>query len=335
MKKQALFAGATAVIAIALYGLNASWLAPAPTSKPRLLSHRGVYQHYDRTGLTTQTCTATRIFKPTHDLLENTLPSMQMARDYGADAIELDVHPTRDGDFAVFHDWTLDCRTDGHGNTRAHTMAELKALDIGYGYTYDGGKTLPFRGRFKGRMPSLKEAIETFPDTHFLINVKSNNPHEAEWLDLWLKRHPEIDTSRLTVYGGDRPMARLAQLRPGLQPAGKAIMKDCALSYLALGWSGYMPRACRNITLFLPQNYAWLAWGYPNRLQDRFARAGSYIYLVGPRHKGVNDSLGIMTQADVRRLPAHWGMGIMTDAIETVGPAFRAKTADRTPEAIR
>ena len=32
--------------------------------------------------------------------------------------IEIDVHPTTDGQFAVFHDWTLDCRTNGAGVTR-------------------------------------------------------------------------------------------------------------------------------------------------------------------------------------------------------------------------
>ena len=32
---------------------------------------------------------------------------------------------------------------------RDKTLAELQALDIGYGYTADGGKTFPFRGRRK------------------------------------------------------------------------------------------------------------------------------------------------------------------------------------------
>ena len=48
---------------------------------------------------------------------------MQAGFAAGADVVELDVHPTTDGEFAVFHDWTLDCRTDGHGVTREHSMA--------------------------------------------------------------------------------------------------------------------------------------------------------------------------------------------------------------------
>ena len=81
----------------------------------------------------------------------------------GADIVELDVHPTTDGEFAVFHDWTLDCRTDGQGVTREHSMAYLKKLDIGHGYTADGGKTFPFRGKGIGLMPTLAEVLEAFP----------------------------------------------------------------------------------------------------------------------------------------------------------------------------
>ena len=120
---------------------------------PVLLAHRGLAQTFTREDLDAETCTATRIRPPEHPYLENTLPSMEAAFAAGADVVEFDVHPTTDGKFAVFHDWTLDCRTEGKGVTREHTLAELKALDIGYGYTADGGKTFPFRGKGVGLMP--------------------------------------------------------------------------------------------------------------------------------------------------------------------------------------
>ena len=63
---------------------------------------------------------------------------MQAAFDYGADVVEFDIHPTTDGRFVVFHDRRLDCKTNGQGLTRSHAIKELKALDIGYGYTFDG-----------------------------------------------------------------------------------------------------------------------------------------------------------------------------------------------------
>jgi glycerophosphoryl diester phosphodiesterase len=83
---------------------------------------------------------------PTHGYLENTNPSMDASFRAGADIVEFDIHPTTDGKLAVFHDWTVDCRTDGKGVTREHSLAELKRLDIGHGHTADGGKTFPFRG---------------------------------------------------------------------------------------------------------------------------------------------------------------------------------------------
>ena len=89
-----------------------------------------MHQTYSREGLTAETCTATRIFPPAHDFLENTLPSMEAAFNNGADIVEFDIHPTTDGHFAVLHDWTLDCRTNGTGVTREHSLAELKGLDV-------------------------------------------------------------------------------------------------------------------------------------------------------------------------------------------------------------
>ncbi len=44
---------------------------------------------------------------------------------------------------------------------------ELQALDIGYGYTADGGKTFPFRGKGINLMPTLDEVLNHFPDRSF------------------------------------------------------------------------------------------------------------------------------------------------------------------------
>jgi glycerophosphoryl diester phosphodiesterase len=330
MKRRYFVLAGLGAVAAALYAMNASWLAPVSGDRPRLLAHRGVYQRFDHAGITNDTCTATRILKPTNSLLENTLPSMRASLAAGADVIELDVHPTTDGEFAVFHDWSLGCRTDGHGETRAHTMAELKALDIGYGYTWDGGRTFPFRGRFRGAMPSLAEALDAFPNARFLINFKSNDPSEADLLDAYLKAHPEIRPDRLTAYGGgDRPIDRLARLRPGLRSFGPTTVKSCAYGYMALGWTGYMPDACRHTTLVLPLNYTGLMWGYPNRLQARFRAAGSYIYLAAPLKDKRAGLEGINTPVELARVPKSWRMGVWTDAVETIGPLMRASDAGR------
>ena len=51
---------------------------------------------------------------------------MQAAFDLGADVVELDVKLTKDNKLAVFHDFTLEYRTDGTGNVSDYTMADEK-----------------------------------------------------------------------------------------------------------------------------------------------------------------------------------------------------------------
>src|SRR5215475_7004019 len=172
---------------IALFALfcfcnNTNLFSHPQSGRAPLLAHRGLAQTFDLAGVENDTCTASRIHSPEHPYLENTLASMDAAFRAGADIVELDIHPTTDGQFAVFHDWSLDCRTDGRGVTRAHTMAELKALDVGYGYTADAGKTFPFRHEGIGLMPSLDEVLTAFPDKRFLIHIKSNDADEGEKL---------------------------------------------------------------------------------------------------------------------------------------------------------
>lgn len=170
---------ALALLALFVYLNNSTMLAEAQRGPPVLLAHRGLAQTFPHEGLAGDTCTATRIRPPEHAYLENTLAAMEAAFRAGADVVELDVHPTTDGHFAVFHDWTVDCRTDGKGVTHEHTLAELKALDVGFGYTADGGKTFPFRGKGRGLMPSLDEVLAAFPGKRFLVNIKSNDPQEG------------------------------------------------------------------------------------------------------------------------------------------------------------
>lgn len=118
------------VLALAafMFTNNTSLFVSRPPGEPVLLAHRGLALNFDRTDLQNDTCTAERMLPTDHDYLENTIPSMKAAFELGADVVEIDVHPTTDGQFAVFHDWTLDCRTDGHGDARDHAMTELKTL---------------------------------------------------------------------------------------------------------------------------------------------------------------------------------------------------------------
>ena len=306
------------IAGLAVYLNNSSYLASPPADRPSLLAHRGLHQTYDRTGITSETCTASRIDPPTHPFLENTISSIQAAFDLGADVVELDVHPTKDGHFVVFHDWTLDCRTDGHGVTREHTLAELKALDIGYGYTPDDGKTYPFRGRGIGLMPTLSEVLTAFPERTLLINVKSNDAQEGAQLADMLAQLPNERLERIMVYGGDAPIQVLRQRLPPLRTMSRQTLKSCFLRYAALGWSGYVPHPCRNTLLLVPTNIGPWLWGWPHVFQRRLARYNTVIYAVAP-YDGGELSSGINSPDQLSLLPKDYVGGIWTDRIDIIG----------------
>ena len=64
---------------------------------------------------------------------ENTLRSFQRALDLGVDAIELDVHLTKDQHLVVIHDATVDRTTDGSGVVGDLTLHKIQQLDAGLG----------------------------------------------------------------------------------------------------------------------------------------------------------------------------------------------------------
>ncbi|HEX8442234.1 MAG TPA: glycerophosphodiester phosphodiesterase family protein [Allosphingosinicella sp.] len=270
-----------ALVAVTLSLINASWLAPTPPGRLKLVAHRGVGQQYDHEGVRRDTCTATRIHPPEHNYLENTVRSMQRASTLGAHSIELDMHPTTDGHAVVFHDWTVDCRTNGKGVTREHSLAELKKLDIGYGYTADGGRTFPLRGAGIGAMPTVEEVLQKFPNQNFVFNFKSKDPRDADILAAAFGRAGVTLDDRYSFYGHERVLERMRKIAPGVWIWSKDSVKACALDYLYWGWTGWIPESCRNGTVVVPLNYQWAVWGWPNRFQQRMASVNARVIVIG------------------------------------------------------
>jgi glycerophosphoryl diester phosphodiesterase len=89
---------------------------------------------------------------------ENTFAAYELALTQKADAIELDVHLTADGQLAVIHDETVDRTTSGSGAVAALTMDEIRAFDAGARFG---------AGEFAGqglRVPTLPEVLDWLPD---------------------------------------------------------------------------------------------------------------------------------------------------------------------------
>lgn len=309
-----------ALLIVFIYLNNSSLLAKQRGGDPLLLAHRGLGQTFTMEGIKNDTCTAERIYEPEHPYLENTISSMEAAFQAGADVVEFDVHITKDDQFAVFHDWTLDCRTNGEGTTRDYTMAELKKLDIGYGYTADQGRTYPFRGKGIDLMPSLTEVLAHFPDKAFLIDIKSSDPYEGQLLARYLSALPARQLSLLAAYGGDEPIAALKERMPDLRVMSKATMKSCLLPYAAIGWTGYMPASCKDTELHIPDKIAPWLWGWPNRFLNRMDNGDTRVIVVGGN--GRDFSSGLDTPEDIDRLPANYSGGIWTNRIDRIGQLY-------------
>ncbi|MDX3927346.1 MAG: glycerophosphodiester phosphodiesterase family protein [Shinella sp.] len=311
-------------VALLIWSFNSSLIAPPPAGKTKLIAHRGAHQVHDTAGVDAQTCTAERIEPPVHPYLENTIEGMRAAFDAGADIVELDVHLTPDGKFAVFHDWTLDCRTNGKGVTEETPMAVLKTLDIGYGYTADGGKTFPFRGKGIGLMPTLDEVFAALPSGKFLINFKSRREEEGAALAGMLNERPEWRETVFGVYGGGEPTDRAIADVAGLRGYTAASAKSCLLSYLGTGWIGHVPEACRNTLVPVPENYAWLLWGWPNRFMTRMHEAGSEVILLGP-YGSEGWTSGIDTPNQLAGIPDRFAGHVWTNRILTMAPAVKER----------
>ena len=325
MSRKAFVVGVVVAIAAAGVWLNNSSVlhGPPPNAKPRVLAHRGVHQTFPTQNLDNDTCTATLIAPPIHPFLENTIASMRAAFEGGADIVELDVHLTPDGKFAVLHDWTLECRTDGKGVTEQTPFSTLKTLDIGFGYTADGGKTFPFRGRGKGQMPELTEVFEAFPGRKFLINYKSRRAEEGTALAALLAARGEFRAQVYGVYGGSEPTRTAIAAIPGLRGYDKQSLQACIIRYATLGWSGYVPEACRHTIIALPSNIARWMWGWPHRFVSRMRAADTDVILLGPWSGGA--SAGIDAVKQLPLVPERFGGVVWTNHTETMAKAITAR----------
>lgn len=105
---------------------------------------------------------------------ENTAPSFELALELGVDALETDVHLTRDGQVVVAHDEDGRRMASVPRSIRDSTLADLRTWDTGWGYT-DARGDRPFTGR--GIAPlRLEELLELAPDVRLNIDLKADDP---------------------------------------------------------------------------------------------------------------------------------------------------------------
>ncbi|MGO4888057.1 glycerophosphodiester phosphodiesterase [Anaerobacillus sp. MEB173] len=104
---------------------------------------------------------------------ENTLAAFENAKKLGADAIEFDIHMTKDGHLVVIHDPTVDRTTNGTGRVEELTFKELRELDAGHNFKGEDG-TYSFRNQGVN-IPTVEEVFDQFSTMKMVIEIKDTN----------------------------------------------------------------------------------------------------------------------------------------------------------------
>lgn len=124
----------------------------------------------------------------------NTMFAYKSALGIGADMLELDVNITKDGQNVVMHDTHLGRMCHPELDVNDFTLAELKAdfdpacrdWKDSYAGIATGERKLPKHLRKQGftredfQISSLREVLETFPDTLINIEIKGAAPDHVE-----------------------------------------------------------------------------------------------------------------------------------------------------------
>jgi len=104
---------------------------------------------------------------------ENTMPAFGAAIALGAEEIELDVWPSKDGEIIVCHDESVDRTSDGKGMIADLTLDEIRAFDAG----------VKFAEEYSGvRFPTLDEVLQKF-SRQVIINLHIKSASNVDEYD--------------------------------------------------------------------------------------------------------------------------------------------------------
>lgn len=130
---------------------------------------------------------------------ENTLRSFVAAQQAGLDAVELDLHLSKDGALVVMHDPEVDRTTDGSGPIADKTLAELRALDAGLGE----------------RIPVFEEVLDA---VHTPVQAEIKDVAAAKALAEVMRRRDLVGRVEVLSFH-DEAIAETARLVPGARTA--------------------------------------------------------------------------------------------------------------------
>ena len=316
------------VVALALLGLtfvNASWTVGNRPGHVRLIANGGIAQDY-APGARTAPCPARAILPPLHPIFEDTMRAVFTAHRMGADLVAIDLVRTADGALVLYPDTDLGCRTEKSGPVSAHPLAELRQLDIGYGYTADKGSSFPLRGHGRGLITTLDELLYADPRVALVYRFPGNDPAA---LDLAVKVLSAHGHDPVALHEGVIASGPLADAAKRAFPGVWTLVPDravaCLSSYRLLGWTGFVPGSCKGTGAIVPLDATGTVWGWPARFETRIESNGGVVVAqldaVGT---------GLRHSHELSDVPASFRGYAMVDNFWTVGPALRPSLDART-----
>lgn len=123
---------------------------------------------------------------------ENSLAAIENSIKKGVDIIKIDIKKTKDGEFILMHDATLDRTTTGKGRVENWTLEDIKNL-----YLKNGAAI-----KTKHRAPTLKEAL-LLAKGKIMINLD----HSYHFFNEIFPILEETDTTKQIILKGNLPMA--------------------------------------------------------------------------------------------------------------------------------
>ncbi|TBN56597.1 glycerophosphodiester phosphodiesterase [Glaciihabitans arcticus] len=172
---------------------------------------------------------------------ENTLLSFAAALGLGIEFIETDVHASSDGFAVVSHDSELRRVADRAGVVADFPMAQLRKVDLGESQGFC----------------SLAEALDTFPETRFNIDVKSADAIEPTARAV--REANAIGRVLITSFN-ERRRRETVRLLPGVATSASAPIFASALLAAKAGATPLLRRILRDIdALQVPERALGLA----------------------------------------------------------------------------
>lgn len=158
---------------------------------------------------------------------ENTMAAFEKAVELEADAIELDLHVSHDGELVIIHDDTLDRTTDSQGPVHTRSLNELKQLDAGRW----------FSERYAGqRIPTLAEVLDRFAGkVPLALEIKAGSAffRGIEKRVVSVLREYQVISQVAVASFDHHALLRLKELEPSLRTAALLVGRPVSMPVIA------------------------------------------------------------------------------------------------------